>query len=282
MLVGSLRLAVATLKSLSKRDGRQGWRALRLLLSLFGVLLGTYSLWFAWPMLTGRRPMPKNPALARALGEPITRSGLSIMVVVAHPDDAEWYCGGTVARALGAGSRVTVVVATDGERGRGAPDPETLSVIRRKEQEEAARIMGYTRVVFLGIPDRGVSRARDLKARVAALWDEVKPDAVLTFDAAFPARPYIHPDHQAVGRAVLKLLAEKRVQPAVLYLFSSSSPDAAVDITTFVERKLAALQAHRTQFGMTGGRGAIEQNHASGKAVNFTYAELFRVVSPLP
>lgn len=280
LLVGSLGLAVVTLRSLWRQDGRRAWRILTLLLSMLVVFLGAYSLWFAWPMFSGRRPMPKDPVLAQARGELFSRGGLSIMVLAAHPDDVEWYCGGTLARALSAGSKVTVVVATHGERGRGAPDPGALSAIRRREQEEAARIIGYTRVVFLDIPDREVSQARDLKPRVAALWDEVRPDVVLTFDAVFPARPYVHPDHQAVGRAVLELLSEKRVQPAVAYLFSSSSPDAAVDITPFVERKLAAIHAHRTQFGETGGRGAIEQNNASGKVTGITYAEIFRVIEP--
>ncbi|NPV70136.1 MAG: PIG-L family deacetylase [Firmicutes bacterium] len=281
-LAGSLWFATGVIRGLGKAGGRQAWRALAIVLSVTVASGCLYALWFAWPMFTGRRPAPKDPALARALGEPVTHGGLSVLAVVAHPDDAEWYCGGTLARTVAAGSKVTVIVATDGERGRGAPSSGELAAIRRREQQEAARIMGYTRTVFLEIPDRGVSRADDLKGRIAAVWDEVKPDIVLTFDAESPSRPYVHPDHQAVGHAVLSILHEKREKPATAYLFSSAEPNAVVDITQLVDRKLAAIHAHRTQFGRTGGRGAVDQNYAAGESSGLEYAEMFRVVQPLP
>ena len=278
LLVGSLSLAVGMIRTLGRADGRQPWRALALVVSVAVTGACLYALWFAWPIFFGRRPAPTDPALARSLGEPITRPGLSILVVVAHPDDAEWYCGGTLARAVAAGSRVTVIVATDGEAGRGAPTPAELAVTRRREQLEAARILGYTRTVFLEIPDRGVSRAADLNDRIAAVWKEVNPDIVLTFDAGSPARPYIHPDHQAVGHAVIDMLEGKQVSPATAYLFHSSRPNAVVDVTQFMDLKRSAMQAHRTQFSLAGGGGgAAERSNGAGRAGEAQYVEMFRV-----
>ncbi|MGE5541516.1 MAG: PIG-L deacetylase family protein, partial [Bacillota bacterium] len=117
--------------------------------------------------------------------------------------------------------------------------------------------------------------------RIRDAWDSVRPDLVFTFDCESPARPYVHPDHQAVGRAVLHIL-DGAGRQATAYLFSSALPDAAVDITEVLGQKMAGIRAHRTQFGGTGGGGVAEQNRGSGTAMGYGYTELFRVRGPQP
>ena len=77
------------------------------------------------------------------------------MVVFAHPDDAEFGCGGTVARWVTEGIEFVYVVATDGSKGSADPtmSPEQLIALRRQEQRSAADVLGVKDIVFLGYPD---------------------------------------------------------------------------------------------------------------------------------
>ncbi len=212
-----------------------------------------------------RVPRPADPAGALAAGEEMLASARRVVAVVAHPDDAEWYAGGTLSLLARRGAKVTVVVATDGERGprRGLDgDPRPLAEIRRQEQRAAAREIGYG-VVFLGLPDRGLGRVADLPRRIGATLAPLRPDAILTFDARYPGLPYVHPDHQAVGRAVMRLVAagDPAVRGAAVYLFHTRRPDTAVDIGAALPAKLRALAAHRSQ-GFAGASGGTAGREA--------------------
>ncbi len=197
-------------------------------------------------VLTGRPMEPADPQAARRRGEALLRSPGPVLAVAAHPDDLEYYAGGTLSLLARRGVAVIAVICTDGERGGRRPD---LGRVRREEQREAARILGYREVRFLGYPDRGLSRARDLEAALEPIIREVRPAAILTFDAAYPRPPYIHPDHQAAGRAVLKA-ASRAGWTGPVALFHTRRPDASVDITPVLETKSAALHAHRSQYDL--------------------------------
>lgn len=198
-----------------------------------------------------RAPRPADPARALAAGQALVASARRVAAVVAHPDDADWYVGGTLALLVRRGAAVTVIVATDGERGprRGvADDARPLGEIRRQEQLAAAGVIGY-RVVFLGLPDRGLRRLADLPQRLADALAPLRPDTILTFDARYPRLPYVHPDHQAVGRAVAHLVraGDPAVGGASVYLFHTRRPDTGVAVSEAVAAKLRALAAHRSQ-----------------------------------
>jgi LmbE family N-acetylglucosaminyl deacetylase len=101
--------------------------------------------------------------------------------------------------------------------------------------------------MFLGYPDRALGKHRAaLAVVVGALLEEIHPDAVFTFDGQSPKRPYVHPDHQAIAGAVWSACVAAP-HPPELVLFNSRRPNVSVDVRCVLRRKIAALQAHRSQ-----------------------------------
>ena len=87
------------------------------------------------------------------------------LVVVAHADDAEYGCSGTVARLIREGWDFAYVLSTDGSKGSSDPNmtEEKLSEIRRQEQEEAGKVLGLSNVAFLGHPDSYLQPTLELR-----------------------------------------------------------------------------------------------------------------------
>jgi LmbE family N-acetylglucosaminyl deacetylase len=187
-----------------------------------------------------------------------------VMVMVAHPDDAEFSCAGTVARFVESGFRVQYVLATRGDKGSAdkAAVPEQLAATREAEQREAARVLGVEEVTFLGHKDGEVEASIAFRRELALVIRQGRPDVVLTFD---PWQRYqIHPDHRAVGQTALDAVAAARdhlYYPEQLaegltehrahnvYFFGSDQPNYYVDIAGTLEKKVAALMCHRSQIG---------------------------------
>jgi LmbE family N-acetylglucosaminyl deacetylase len=90
----------------------------------------------------------------------------SALVLFAHPDDAEFMCGGTIARWARDGCEVHYVVCTDGSAGSNEPgkDRDVMRPIREAEQRAAADVLGVKTVTFLGETD-GSSRSRPRRGR---------------------------------------------------------------------------------------------------------------------
>lgn len=204
-----------------------------------------------------------------------------VLAVGAHPDDLEFYAGGCLRLLSVSGARVVAVVATDGERGGSLPD---LPDVRRREQEAAAAILGLSEVVFLGLPDRRLRRVQEaLEAALHAVWERVRPAVVFSFDPVAPQPPYVHPDHQALGRAVLRVAAARSAAgepPATLYLFHTRRPNAAVDIESVFEAKLRAFRAHASQMTRLEwmvGPVIRRSARANGRRAGFRWAEAFFV-----
>ena len=130
------------------------------------------------------------------------------MVVVAHPDDAEWGCSGTVAIWCRDGAEVVYVICTDGGKGSDDPDmtSERLSRIRHDEQVAAADVLGVKEVVFLGYEDAMLQPTLELRKDITREIRRFKPEVVIT---EYPGRTmsvpgYVgHPDHAAAGEATL-------------------------------------------------------------------------------
>ena len=173
--------------------------------------------------------------------------------------------------------------------------PEQLAAVRRAEQRAAADLLGVKEVVFLGHPDGELSRAAGLEAELVLHIRRFRPQVVLTFD---PWRPYqLHPDHRAVGLAALSAILAAgnsryfRGQPAggvpahrveTVYLFATDQPDAWVDITETFDRKMAAIDRHRSQVGDRPDIAAqiCRCNRDYGRQAGTTYAEAFKVLHP--
>ena len=190
---------------------------------------------------------------------------LTAMVIVAHPDDAEFLCGGTVAKWCAEGWTVYYVLATSGDKGThdAALTTQELAAIREQEQREACKVLGVKEVIFLGLPDGFVEANAELRGEVVRLLRRYRPDVVLTWDG-FRAG-FNHSDHRAVGIAV-----RDAVYPAVrdhlyyaehaeegleahqvneLLLAGSDDPDYKVDISAHLQTKLEAVLKHASQLG---------------------------------
>ena len=126
----------------------------------------------------------------------------TILSIWAHPDDEAYLCGGIMAVAAEAGSRVVCVTATRGELGVTDPTkwpPERLAAIREAELSECLHILGVAEHRWLGYPDGGCAFV-DFDAaveQIAGIIRELAPDTILTFS---PDGQTGHPDHIAVHR----------------------------------------------------------------------------------
>jgi LmbE family N-acetylglucosaminyl deacetylase len=227
-----------------------------------------------------------------------------VLVVVAHPDDVDFWAGGTVACWTTAGITVTYCVLTDGDSGGFDPGVPRSAIagIRRAEQEAAAAVLGVSDVRFLGYPDGRVEPSYELRRDITRVIRQLRPQRVLTWTPEWSWRRFHrnHPDHRAVGDAVLsavfpdarnpsshpELLSEEELGPwevDEVWLMGTPSPNRYVDVTETLDRKLAALRAHKSQ---TAHRGRLaeelrERLAPNGEAAGLPadrFAEAFQVV----
>jgi LmbE family N-acetylglucosaminyl deacetylase len=222
-----------------------------------------------------------------------------ILVVVAHPDDAEFGCAGSVARWIDDGCEVFYCLLTSGNRGSDDPrmTPERLARIREEEQRLACRTLGVKEAAFLGYPDGELDDTREARRDVVREIRRFRPDR-LVCQSPFPSlNPYAgHRDHRNAGRLALdavypyardrlhfpELLAEGFEPHKVrqVYLMGHGEPDVLVDITATMPRKLDALRCHASQmkdFAAVEAR-VRERGAELGKPHGLTYAEAFRVI----
>jgi LmbE family N-acetylglucosaminyl deacetylase len=211
-----------------------------------------------------RRPEPTNDELGKD-------GPLTAMVIFAHPDDAEFTCGGTVARWCAEGWTVDYVMVTSGDKGThdAALSQQELAAIREQEQRDACRALGVRDVIFLGYPDGFVEANDELRGTVVRLLRQYRPDVVITWDGF--RKGFNHNDHRAVGIAV-----RDAVYPAVrdhlyypedkaagleahqvneMLLTGTDEADYHVDISAHMQTKLDAVVCHASQLG---GRGPEE------------------------
>ncbi|MGH7643775.1 MAG: PIG-L deacetylase family protein [Candidatus Dormibacteria bacterium] len=233
--------------------------------------------------------MPELENFARAL------------VVVAHPDDAEFSSSGTVALWTDKGIEVNYVICTDGAAGAADPtlqQPE-LAAIREVEQREAADVLGVQEVFFLRQPDGELRVGREIRGQLVRLIRQHRPDLIICQNAV---RNYSnlygnHPDHLAAGQLAIEavypysrnpyaypdLLAQGLPPHSVreVWVVGTESPDHFVDVETTVDRKLEALARHRSQHspGEDFSPRVLERMAKMGEPHGFAYAESFRKLS---
>ena len=252
-------------------------------------------------------PLPLGGIPDRVEGSAALPVPKSALAIVAHPDDAEFQCGGTLAAWAAAGCTINHLVLTDGSKGTwdASVDPEALARQRRDEQMEAARRLGSTgKVVILGHPDGELQNTLHVRDQVAYWIRTIAPEIVITHD---PWKHYLlHPDHRATGWLALDGvmaardplyfghhgLGPHRVE-AVL-LFDADQPDHLVDISASLATKIEALLAHESQFVTTHDidladpdstarfRDRVTENaRAVGRAGGLDAAEAFKLLDRL-
>jgi LmbE family N-acetylglucosaminyl deacetylase len=221
------------------------------------------------------------------------------LVIVAHPDDAEFGSAGTVAGWTGRGIRVDYVICTDGAQGSADPavPASELKGIREREQREAAAVLGVTEVTFLGHPDGGLVADLDLRRDLTREIRRSRPDVVVCQNAV---RHYgnlggNHPDHLAAGQAAIEAvypfarnpyafpeLLQEGLEPHVVrevLITGTPDPDHFVDVSATLDRKLAALRCHRSQHRQDPSERVTARLAEAGRAHGLQYAESFRRVS---
>ncbi len=198
------------------------------------------------------------------------------MVVIAHADDAEYGCSGTVAKLCADGWEMTYVLCTDGSKGSADREisEKELSAIRREEQVNAGKVLGLKDVAFLGYPDSYLEPTLDVRRDIAREIRRYKPDVVIcqyplrTLDGGWGVG---HPDHLAAGEATLAAvfptardhmtfpeLVDEGFEPhkvGEVWIMGHPEPDVFIDVTDHMETAVKALAEHTTQ---TGGRPYTE------------------------
>ena len=190
------------------------------------------------------------------------------MVIAAHPDDADFGPAGTAAAWIDGGAVGWLVCCTSGDQGGEDPDadPLELAALREREQRAAADVIGYAGVSFLHQPDGALANDLPLRELLVREIRTFKPDAVFCTDpeAVFHSGGGVnHTDHRAAGMAAVDAVYPAARNPMAfpalarsglaahdvrrLYLFWSERPDAWIDISATLDRKITALAEHRSQ-----------------------------------
>lgn len=212
--------------------------------------------------LFASRPMTTTPPLHAERPE-------RVLVIVAHPDDAEFAAAATIAAWVDAGTEAHLVCCTSGDAGAddARTDPLALARLREEEQRAAAAVVGYRSVTFLHQPDGALANDLILREQLVRVTRTVRPDAVMCGDPTVILHDdgwIQHTDHRAAALAAVDavypaarnalafpaLVLHEGLEPhsvGRLYLFWSDRPSVLVDVTATAERKIAALAAHASQ-----------------------------------
>jgi LmbE family N-acetylglucosaminyl deacetylase len=218
------------------------------------------------------------------------------MLVVAHPDDAEFASGGTMSRLVKLGKTVVIVQVTSGDKGTtdASISPEELAKSREVEELEAAKAIGVQHVEFLRAADGELTPDLILREKIVRMIRTYRPDVLITHD---PFRPYaFHPDHRAVGFAAHDAVYPTARDPhyfpehlraglephktAEIWYFNAEEPDLVIDISDTFDDKCNALRGHVSQIG--DGADVFprvrERNAELAEGHDFELAEAFKAV----
>ena len=223
------------------------------------------------------------------------------MVIVAHPDDADFGPAATAAAWIDAGSTGWLVCCTSGDAGGEDPDidPLELAALREAEQQAAAEIVGYAGVSFLHGPDGALANDLALRELLVREIRTFRPDAVLATDPEvvfYRDGGVNHTDHRAAGLAAADAVYPAARNPMAfpwlargglalhkvrrVYLFWSDRSDTWVDISATLERKIEALRAHASQIHDPDDLAERIRSWAGeeGAPIGATAAEALRIV----
>lgn len=209
-----------------------------------------------------------------------------VLLIQAHPDDAEFMCAGTVAKWVQEGAEVVYCSITSGDKGTADPaisGPEMVTT-REREQRNACQMLGVKEVIFLGYLDATLVPDLALRRELTRVIRRVKPDVLMCQDPTmrYSGQRYInHPDHIAAGEASLAAVfpsardhktfpellnegLEAHITPEV-YIFGAREADIWVDISSSIDTKIAALREHKSQVGARSNEELTEMMYEWGR-----------------
>lgn len=214
--------------------------------------------------------------------EAVPEDWSSALAVIAHPDDMEYGAAAAVARWTGQGKRIAYVLVTDGEAGISTMDPAVVGPLRRDEQIAACHMVGVDEVEFLGLPDGLIEEDLALRGALCEAIRRHKPDVVLSinFRDSWGGQSWNHPDHRAVGRALLDATRDAgnpwvftdagEAWDGVQFVAFSGSPQAthAVDVSNTFDAGVASLACHQVYLDNLGGDMAEPDAFLRGPATS--------------
>lgn len=228
-----------------------------------------------------------------------------LLVVVAHPDDADYAMAGSVASWTAAGSVAQLVCCTSGDATGDDAEADPLEVAARREREQraAAALVGYEAVVFLHRPEGALANDLALREQLVRIVRTFRPDVLAAPDPRtfiLPWGRFNHVDHRQAGAAAVDLVeaagnalafpglvrSEGLAPHAITrtYLFWSERADVAVDISGTLQTKVGAIEAHASRRNRSG--DVDEQVRAwargAGAPLGLDAAETFVLVESGP
>jgi LmbE family N-acetylglucosaminyl deacetylase len=225
----------------------------------------------------------------------------SAMVVMAHPDDVEFSCAGTIARWVRGGCRAAYVLLTSGDVGIATDGMtrEQAREIREAEQRAAAEVVGVREVIFLREPDGMLQPTLELRKKVVREIRRFRPEVVICGDPTvlWAGENYInHPDHRAAGTVAIDAIFPAAGQPNLfeelaaegltahkvrkVYVNSWEGAEAFVAIDETIDLKIAALRAHASQMRDWDPEPRVKEWAAArAKGKEMQYAESYRIIT---
>lgn len=195
-----------------------------------------------------------------------------ILVILAHPDDPEFFMGATLARWGALGHEIRYCLLTTGQKGSQDVEqkPEVLAALRKTEQQNAANILGVKSIEFLDYVDGEVIPDLEMRKKIVRVIRRYTPQIVVSSDPLnyFPGDNRVnHPDHRAAGQAVLdavfpaagnpmffpELISEEALMPvnvAELWFSIPAEANLVVDVSRNFDEKIKAILCHRSQINM--------------------------------
>jgi LmbE family N-acetylglucosaminyl deacetylase len=198
---------------------------------------------------------------------------VNVLALGAHPDDIEYGCGGTLTLYAAKSHDVFLFVASDGSLGGDA-------AVREREQKESAVVIGAREVFWGGYHDTEVPYNRELIVRIEAVIKQVRPTMIFV---NYPDDT--HQDHRNLAQAAV---SATRYVPNFLFFEGPSTqhftPNCYANIERVLDRKLACLEAHRSQVAKTNIEDltilelAVSCANFRGIQARVKYAEAFQSV----
>jgi len=223
-----------------------------------------------------------------------------VLVVLAHPDDPEFFCGATLAKWAREGKEIHYLLLTCGDKGSDDPTmtPEALCADRKMEQRAAADVIGAKGIIFQSFRDGELMNTLDVRREIVREIRRFKPHTVVTCDPTtyFRQNAYInHADHRTAGAAALdavfpaagnrmyfpELLAEgfDPHSPKEIWMSLTHEPNFWVDVNDTIDIKIAALRKHASQVKDPDGlEKRIRERLRRADVDGEFYAEAFRVI----
>ena len=225
-----------------------------------------------------------------------------VMVIMAHPDDIEFSCSGTIARWTDQGAKGCYVLCTSGDVGiadAGMTKTHAME-IREAEQIAAAKICGVDEVVYLREPDGMLQATLELRKKLVREIRRFRPEVVICGDpmVLWAGAEYInHPDHRAAALAAVDAIFPAAGQPNLfeeieaedgyeaykprkVYVNGWADTNTYVNIESTLDKKIEALRAHESQMKNWDPAERVRNWTAErGKGMEMAHAEGFKVIT---